>query len=849
MANLEPIFKGVMEGVEALRKPAIETPPRELVVERPGGQFPGPEPVRKAVRTTVNTAPQTTTEKIMGLRRLAESFVRPDPGVSKATEETMFKGRSGSQAAHNVADLDVADWYKPLQRDPVNQNTLVSDYLTTADEVAQAERYGKEHIRDIHIDVWRDALNKLQAKVDADPEVQATLQNIRGGLDEQFNDMADRNWIAKDRYLNDYTPIRRLNTTAEALASYMGDDEQAAKDAILPAQRKRQGGSAPRETDLPELLRGVRRQYLAKVSEHEAFVNLLSDPKVNLTDRFTDADGNLIENLPSNVRVVRPVPGGFGATLKSPEGHFLGGSLAALDPKGKLNTNGYVMPAEVADAIDHFHPRRLKGEENKLYRMALGLMKNLTVYNPKNTNVNRVGDLATAMVFPGEGKSHALGILKWMGKGTEAAYKGAFGKGRIRVKLHGKEVDLWDEAVRQGMTSGTVAEQMAGTTRELPPDLARLYPQVETNHANYWTKTKHTLEADRLATEVAPRIAAGLEAVDRTGDWSQFGRVGRDITFRYGAGAPRAASFPIIKVMDPFIQYMGLATARFLEMAGARTAGPKARIALGLSAVPAAMWMWNTQNDAYKQVEDALAPEERNLPHVILGSQEDPGQPQRDVDGNPVVLRFKYFVPEQVTQMLGLANLPERVGRVVQGRDTPVKFVQDTGAQMQKSLGDMLVLPTMLKELATQKSELTGKKMTPEDMLNRTVPASRIITKSIERGQTYGPGEGAKTFLTEASGASFAKPKHRGPALIDADLQKARMAIQDAKKSMRWSMRNGTPDQVLDAKKNLKDAVAEMQRLQQQMKRERAAGYKPPAPNVEANRARIEANKQAMEKK
>lgn len=855
MPNLGPIFKGVLRGateaLEAAKKPQIEMPAKPVVVERaPGAPFPGPEPIRETVRATENKAPATTTEKIMGLRRIAESFVRPDPGVSKPVEATMFKGRSRSRAAHEVAKEDIGQWYAPLTRDPINQNTLISDFMTVSDEVAQAERYGKDRIRDIHIDLWKDSLNKLQTAVDADPEVQTVLQNIRTALDEQFNDLVARNWIAKDRYLSDYTPIRKINASVEALANYMGDDAQALKDRLLPAQMQRQGGSRPRETDLPNLLLATRREYLAKVAEHEAFLDLLADPTVNLTEKFLDAEGKLIENLPSNVRVVRPVPGKFGATLKGPEGYFLQGALNALDPKGKINTSGYVMPMAVADAVDHFHPRTLKGEENAIYRMGMGLMKNLTIYNPKNTNVNRVGDLATALLFPGEGKAHAVGVLRWMGTANKAAYKGAFDRGgregRVRVTLHGRNVDLWEESIREGMTSGTIVEQLAGSSRELPPDLARLYPQVAENHANYWAKTKHTLEADRLATEVAPRIAAGLEAVERTGDWSQFGRVGRDITFRYGAGAPRAASFPIVKMLDPFIQYMGLATGRFLEMAGSKQAGPKARILLGLTAVPAAMWMWNTQNDAYKQIENALAPGERNLPHIILGSLENPGEPQRDVEGNPVVLRFKYFVPEQVAQLVGLANTPERVGRVLSGRDTPVQFVKDTGAQAKKSVGDMLVLPSLISEAVSGESKLTGKPFSPVEYANRLVPGTKIITKALERGAEYGPAEGAQTALTEASGASFVKPKRRGAALLDADMQKAQMAVNDARRSLRWSMRNGSPTQVRDAKKKRNDAATEVQRLAKQMKAEKVAGYKPPKPNVEANRARMEANRKVL---
>ena len=370
---------------------------------------------------------------------------------------------------------------------------------------------------------------------------------------------------------------------------------------------------------------------------------------------------------------------------------------------------------------------------------------------------------------------------------------------------------------------------------------------MEANHANWLETTKRTLQADRLATEVAPRIAAGLEAVERTGDWSQFGRVGRDITFRYGAGAPRAANFPIVKMFDPFIQYMGLATQRFLTMANAKSMGPKARILLGLTAVPFAMWRWNTQNDEYKQVEDSLARDERNLPHIILASWEDPGKPQRDVDGTPVVLRFKYSVPEQVAQMVGLAQVPGRISRVIEGRDTPVQFAKDTGAQSAKSIGDMLVLPSMLKEVASGKSELTGKPFTPIDALNRVMPITRIATKSAERARDYGLAEGAKTAFMETTGASFAKGQHKGAQLLDTDVKDAERALSDSKRGLRWAMRNGTPQQVRDAKTSVENAMRDRARLMKSVQQERKNGYRPPPPNVGAYKRHTEANQKAAQ--
>jgi len=857
MSIWEGIGKAAAEAAEALKTPAVPEAAARGTAEHPTVIKPGtiqprtrafmpdvpvagvPE-VAKEVNVTQNRT-QTLPDKIQGLKTMLGGFIRRNPNLPKDVQEKMYTGSWRKNAADEVADLDVADWLKPLQTNPVEQHKLVSNYMTTADEVAQALRMGKTHVRDIPVETWQQSLSMLQAAVDKDPEVQQTLKNIRGGLDEQFDDMAARQWIPQDRYLEDYTPIRRINAMADGLASITGEEPEALKSRLIAAQRERSGGLDPREGDLVSTLRSTRAEYLRKVAEHELALDLFSDPTINLTEHYRNG-----EPLPKNVRVVRTGPGMFGATIKSNEGYFLDGALKSMDPKGQLNLGGFVVPNAIADAIAHFNTPVHTGAENKWYKAGTNIAKMLTVYNLANTNVNRPSDLAVAMFLPGEGPAHPMGVLRWYGEATKAAYKGSFNKGGTIVNLHGRPVDVWDLAIREGLTSGTIAHDVGGGLH-VPPEIARLYPEAEQNHANWLQQIGRTLESDRLATEASPRIAAGLEAVERTGDWSQFGKVGRDVTFRYGAGSPQMATFPAIRMISPFITFQGLATARILDMANAKSLGTRGRLALGVMAVPLSFWMWNTQSDEYKQVENALPEYERNQLHIIVPDPINPAKVRRDVEGQPVVLRFRYWVPEQVMSQVGMGNLAERIGREAQGRDTPMQFLEQSGQQAGQSIGNMMVLPQIVKEMATGKSE-AGQALSPVDLLNRAAPITRVVTNSVERAQNYGLAEGVKTAAGEAAGLRFAKPRHVDAQLLDAQLQDAVREMRQAKGAFATAAKNKSGSDFTDAKNDFLKKVKEVQRLQKQVKAEKEAGYAPPKADrslTEVRRAGIQrANKE-----
>lgn len=846
MGTFADIVKAASEGLKALKEPvglpSIEArgtaaAPKLLteamakgspIVERaPLAPFHGEEVTKPYVRATYKPPVPNPVET---LKTLAKGFIDRDPEVTTSVlrsndlQETLYEGAWRHEAAPSVADRDVADWFSPLKRDPINQAQLVHDYMITLDEVAQAQRRGADKIKEIPIDVWQASADQLQSRVEADPEVAQTVKNIRENLDTMFSDMSTRGWIDPARYLDDYTPIRRINAMLDGLATFTGEEPQALKDRILSAQQKRGTSISKRETDMIDLLRRHRTEYLSKVALHEAFLDLVADPTINFTDRFVGKD-----ELPIGLRKYSPGPGMFGATAKTSEGHLFDAHLKAIDPKGKYTVGGYVFPEKLVAALEEFNKRNLVGTEGKLAKAQGAIAKWLTVYNPANTQVNRASDLLVAMFYPEEGKAHPLGVLRWMGKGTSAGYGTAFSGKPQYVTLHGRTVDIGDLAVREGLTSGTVQHLVGG--ERMPSELLHLTPEGQALHDKWFADIFKTMEADRLATELAPRIAAGLEAVERTGDWSQFGKVGRDITFRYGAGAPRMSRLPIMRAMAPFLQFQGLATQRMLHTWGAKGMEPKMRLAMGLVAVPLAIHAWNTQNDNYKQAELALPEYERNQMHIWMPS-EDPAKPRLDVDGKPVALRFRLWVPDQVAQTLGLGNAAPRMQRVLEGRDTPMQFLTQTLKMSGESISGNLVIPQIIQQALGEKSPMGQTPKSPSEKVERVFPLARLAGETYRATKNYGLGEGTLKFIGNITGMRPATVMHVGTGLWDAQVKEAQRAVKDA--GIRRRMYALTdPDKFESATKDYIKAKLELKRLSEVLKKEKAAGYNPPPPSKE----------------
>lgn len=834
----EPIGLPAKRGTAAhptLLKAAQEAGP-PITQRAPEVPFHGRHETRTIVRTTAEKEPRTLAGSITGVKESLKALVEPFPTVSKDISEKLYRGAWRKEASAPVADLDVAQWFRPLQKAPVEQAALVHDFMITTDEVAQAMRGGHDKIKDIPLDVWQQSAQQLQTKVEADPEVAATVKNVRAGLDEMFNDMVGRGWIDPKRYLGDYTPIRRLNAMLDGLAEFTGEDPTALKSRLLSSQQKRGGPIGTRETDVLDLLRRTRTEYLEKVAQHEAFVELLADPTINFTDAYVGKD-----MVDKGLRVYRTGPGMFGATAKSKEGYLLDSHLRAIDPKGKLTPGGYVFPEKVVQALETFNRRHLSGEEGKWAKASSTLAKWLTVYNPANTQINRGSDLLVAMFLPEEGTSHPIGVLKWYGEATKASYGRAFGDKAHYVTLHGKTVDISDLAVREGLTTGTIQHEVGGEMA--PLELMRLTPEGQQMHNQWLGHIGKTMEADRLATEMAPRIASGLEAVERTGDWSQFGKVGRDITFRYGAGAPAASRFPIARAMAPFMQFQGLATQRMLAMAGAKGMAPKARLALGVVAVPMAIHAWNTQNDDYKNAELSLLDFERNQMHVFMPDPANPAKVKRAIDGSPVALRMRLWVPDQVAGFVGFGNFAPRASRVLEGRDTPMQFAKDSIKQGTENVSSMLVVPSLVREVVSGRTS-TGKELTLTERLERPLPAIRAAHDVVQTGINYGVGEASAKFMQEITGMKPAISAHAGTTLLDAQLKEAQRKLAVARREKAIYAKNGPPHKLKASLKKIDAAAEELRRIAKMRKKlNPPKGEKPSQEGVQSVR---EKNREAV---
>lgn len=846
MPNISNVIRAVAEGVRAFKEPvglppveARGTPEAPVLLQEalakgapvqdraPGVPFHGEPETKQAVRTTFKPP---LPDPIGTLKMLAKGFIDRDPELTTSVlrdndlSMKMYEGAWRTEAAPHIADRDIANLLSVMKRDPVNQMSLLNDYFITMDELTQATKRKANKIYDVDVDVWKRSADILQKKVEEDPEVAQAARNVRDHLDNQWQELVDLGWIDPKRRIENYTPIRRINAMLEGMAQFTGEDPQALKLRVLSQQKRRTVSFGPRETDLISLLRQHRTEFLAKRAQHEAFLDFVTDPTLNFTEQMIGKE------LPENLAIYRPGAGAFGSTAKTAEGKFLDAHLKAIDPQGKYAVSGYVFPKKLVQAINEFDKRTLVGSESKVAKLQAGLGKWLTVYNPVNTNVNRGSDLFVAMFFPETGKAQPLGILRWYGKANKIAYDTAFGGKRHIVELHGKKVDIGDLAVREGLSTGTIQHEVGGEL--MPSDFLQYTPEAKALHTKWFTSITGMLEADRLATEMAPRIAAGLEAVERTGDWSQFGKIGREITFRYGAGGPRMTKLPIVKAMAPFLMYQGLATQRFLHTLGAKGMEPKVRLAVGLVAIPWAINQWNNQNDSYRQAELSLPEYERNQMHIWMPDFIDPSKPKLAVDGSPVALRFRLLMPDQVAAFVGLGNLAPRVERVMSGRDTPMQFVKQTVKMGGESISGALVYPQIVQQLVGARSLSGAPVEGVTGRVERALPLARLGASTYRTARDYGLQDASLRFAEELSGLRPARTMHKGTGLYDAQLVEAKKALADAK--MRFAMFKLTDtEKAQNALKDVYSAAAEVKRLGEQIKKEKAEGYNPPPPRKE----------------
>lgn len=841
MASFADFGKMLGEAGEAIMKPAVPELAERGTPEAPALlsklQQAQPEIAQRPNQPQVTSQPnverhlemtydphETLADGIQSLKTFLGGAIKRDPNLPKDIQQRFLQARQAEQSARHIADYQVSKMLEPMQNDPATQTTIWAKHLLASDELAQAMRDGRPDIMGQPIEDWKKVVSELQSKVDADPQIAESHKRYRDSMDAVFGDAQSRGWFTPDRYLDDYTPIRKLHAVADATNTAAGGDLRL---NLLNMLQSRTGAEGERESNLIKVLRETLAQYHRHVAQHELWMDLTSDPTLDMTDHVPPGT-----DPPKGFSRYNPGPGAIGYEPKSPEQQMLDGVTSTL-PDLK---QGHVFPTPIVDALNQYKRTMQTDPASRLYKGGNSLARQYTVYNPGLVTLHRASDLLLSLIRAPEFGGSPLGVLKWYGTANKTAFKGTFGKGGNIITVNGQPIDAWELAINQGLAGGTMADDVGGSS--VPVNMLQNLPEAQRNHDNWLqgiqTKLKQMMSSTLRATELTPRIAAGLEAFERTGDPNEFGRVGREITFPYGAGAPRWATFPALRLIAPFIQFHGLAADWILNTLNITKDTPaKVKMLAGMAAVPTALMLWNGQNQNYQQVEDSLHERERNMPHIIVPDPMDPANVRRDINGNPVVFRFRYWVPEEVAKVVGLANLPSRIKRVVQGKDTPIEFAQQTAEQAGTNLSGLLMTPEIVQELMTGKTA-QGQQMNWGQRIGGLSPLARIAMATTQATQDYGVKEGAYQGAEKWLGFSFAPTARKGTELLDAQFRDARTALMQAKSQLKTAVRNGTPTQVQQALDAVKQAQDEIKRLAPAV--QKARENEPPAPEPRAER-------------
>jgi len=744
--------------------------------------------------------------------RALTSFIHSDPGMPKKLTRELIDHRHNIEQARTLATQAMRPAYNNLKRDRVAQAALLWDHAVAADDLAQARREGYDSILKLGDDGkvvripladWEKGTQKLSAAVDADPEVAAASVMRKDMLKSVFADMVDEGAIIPERELRDYTPMRHITGIARGLAQASGDETLVRR--LSQAQRRGTAGGA-RETNLAALEHDVLTKYFQWKQNRALFNKLMADPAINLTDQFKWGDA-----IPKNLVRYEPGPGQIGYMPRKPADSALAGALDGMGVD-KYASGGFVIPKAVKRAFEEISPKDSMAED--VWRKSgKAAARWLTVYNPANTTLNLASDLVTALTgLPGE-KARPLGILKWYGvSAAKRLAKHVTGdKSPMTLRINGQLVDVDQLVEDAGLGQHTTMSQVVGADMSTPAEFANLFPAGETKTGQ--NPVGQFMRDVRSEVELYPRIAAGLEALERTGDPSEFGRVGRRATLEYGSGAPLAAREPMWRLLTPFIQFQGLAMRHVYE--SATTKGSRARTLATLVGIPLGFAMWNNQNDEFRKVEDSLPAWERGAAHIIL-SNPTTGAPLRDRTGKPVVLRVRQFITEEMAKQAGLGNLPSRAARVAQGLDTPMQFMKETAKTAAGNMGSMLTMPSLALDMLSD-TDRFGKHKSIGEKVARAVPAVRIAGEAIE-GAQHSPAEGAKRLVEEAGGMGFASVSRRGPGLLDAGLQERKRVLRDAKFEMKKAGQNEDKVAMDAAKKKIVAAANELKRYVRAMR-------------------------------
>jgi hypothetical protein len=517
----------------------------------------------------------------------------------------------------------------------------------------------------------------------------------------------------------------------------------------------------------------------------------------------------------------KPKPGQVGYVNKEVEEAIFDGVLDAL-PTAPFSDDGrgFVLPRRVVAALEGFNPRIPGEHESAFFAAGRNYASAFTVYNPAVTVLNMLSDAPLAFVggLPDEA-ARPMGFLR-MGE----AYKSAF-NGVVR----GKRDEAFTRALQNRVATSTQTFDLGGR-----PGSRTLEDFVET--PTFAENLKRFAQGDigagaaaakrgvlaplaqaRQVAELAPKIAAGEEALARTGSIQEYGRVGRNITLDF-AKAPAATRNPALRFAAPFYAFFGSITPRMAQLATRK--GSRNRVLAAMAAVPTAIMLWNYHDEDYRRVEHSLNSFERDQLHWIQPGFD--GKPAVDDDGKPIVRRIRYFLPEEVAKIVGLGNMPSRIARVVGRRDTFQDLIESIGTGAAQGIAGQVLPARLVAELSTGRELSTGEDIDPLGSFIGSFPQARVVEKGILNIRDDGPVEGSlKTLEENVLGFSEASVRRRGKGLFDVDLADAKREVQEHRRKMVKAYGNGETAKGDDEFKLMQEAVKDLRRIAQAIMEER----------------------------
>lgn len=773
---------------------------RGLPVRRLGGEELAVPTIDDAVDRQVSMTydpKRTMADRVRDVKTFVLGAFDPVANAPSDIKAHIVDAKTRRNASESIAAHDIASQLAPLldgnlsgpqaRELAASRFSKVGKQFLIADTIAQMDRDGIDTLNGIHIDRWRDANEKLLAEINNNPGMRQASVNIRAGLDDLFNSMVKDGLIDENRYMEDYAMRRGINTVIGHLAEAQGIESDALRAKILSTTKSRGeiSSGTVNESNFMHLLMGARAEYYKVMADRKLAKSLFSDPTIEFSRHFKQGD-----TLPVGLTAYNPGRGDFGYDSSDPDKALVAESLNMLDPEGRAHGGFYILPTELVKKLKNYHPAPHHEMEDYIVRAGRAMAKNLTVYNPANTNLNRFSDAFVAMMgLPGE-KADPIGFLRFYGPSGEAAAK--FVRGEKNMVMLGKQkIDITELIAREGLAESTVAADLSGNKISQP--LTAFLPESERGSA-LADKTLGAMQRERARVELTPRIAAGWAAVEKSGRIEDFGRVAKQITLNFGSGSPELAQVPLLRFISPFLTFTGLAAERTFKLA--TTPGSRARTLMMLAAIPTSTMMWNNQNEEYRRVERSISSRDQDQLHVIVPDFKNPGMPLYDYYGKPVIWRVRYFVPEEMMKLVGLGNLPSRILRAAEGRTTAIELAKGVPEGVVKSISDLATIPAIASEFVGGKTA-EGRELSVPDRILRVMPALRIASDAYNAYESEGKTvkekvmAAARVAAERTAGLSFINPRHKFGVPMDADLAEQSQKVAEAKKKYDYAKLHG----------------------------------------------------------